>query len=48
MSPKRIERTECQIFSRVCGWMVARSSMNRGKQSERKDMKYYKIDQEKL
>lgn len=37
------KRQECQIFSRVCGWLVARSSMNLGKQAERADLKLYKI-----
>lgn len=38
------ERTECQIFSRVCGWLVPRHCMNLGKQAERKDLKTYKIN----
>jgi anaerobic ribonucleoside-triphosphate reductase len=37
------ERQVCQIFSRVCGWLVPRSSMNVGKQAERKDLKPFKI-----
>lgn len=35
------QRTECQIYSRVCGWLVPRHAMNPGKQAERKDMKVY-------
>ena len=35
------KRTECQIFSRVCGWLVPRHAMNPGKQSERQDMTEY-------
>lgn len=37
-------RQECQIFSRVCGWLVPRHRMNPGKISERKDLKTFKID----
>jgi len=37
------KRTECQIFSRVCGWLVPRHSMNPGKQAERKQMKTYSV-----
>lgn len=37
-------RTLCQIYSRVCGWLVPRHSMNPGKQSERKDMKVYDLE----
>lgn len=38
------KRVECQIFSRVCGWLVPRHCMNPGKQAERNDMKVYKVD----
>lgn len=48
MSPKRIERTECEIYSRVTGWIVPRSAMNKGKLAERFDMRTYKIDEKKL
>jgi len=37
-------RTECQIFSRVCGWLVPRQAMNLGKLSEFKDRKNFKIN----
>lgn len=39
-----MERQECQIYSRVCGWYVPRHSMNPGKQAERKDMKVYDLE----
>ena len=39
----RTERTECQIFSRVCGWLVPRQSMNLGKIAEFKDRVNFKI-----
>lgn len=35
------KRQECQIFSRVCGWLVPRHAMNLGKQEEKKDIKVY-------
>ncbi len=38
------KRVECQIFSRVCGWLVPRHCMNPGKQAERADMKVYNVD----
>lgn len=38
------ERTECQIFSRVCGWLVPRHRMNPGKISEFKDREYFSND----
>jgi anaerobic ribonucleoside-triphosphate reductase len=37
------KRTECQVFSRVCGWIVPRHAMNKGKQAERKDLKVFKL-----
>ena len=39
-----MERQECQIFSRCCGWLVPRHAMNPGKRSERADMKVYDVD----
>jgi len=42
------KRTECQIFSRVCGWLVPRHCMNLGKQAERRDLKPYNINTEEL
>ena len=37
-------RTECQIYSRVCGWIVPRHAMNPGKQAERKQMLPYNYE----
>lgn len=34
-------RQPCQIYSRVCWWLVPRHSMNPGKRAERTDMKTY-------
>lgn len=39
-------RTECEIYSRVCGWLTARSQFNKGKIAERNDLKVYKIKNE--
>ena len=36
------KRTKCEIYSRVCGWIVPRSAMNLGKRAEREDIKYFK------
>lgn len=37
-------RVECQIYSRVCGWIVPRHAMNPGKQAERKQMLPYNYE----
>lgn len=39
-----MERQICQIYSRVCGWLVPRHAMNPGKLSERDDMKVYDLE----
>lgn len=36
-----LQRQECEVYSRVCWWIVPRSAMNPGKQSERKQMLPY-------
>lgn len=38
------KRTECLIFSRVCGWLVPFKQMNKGKRAEKNDQKYYKYN----
>lgn len=43
MNKSQNKRQKCQIFSRVCGWLVPRHTMNLGKQAERVDLKPYKI-----
>jgi anaerobic ribonucleoside-triphosphate reductase len=43
MENKNKERTECQIFSRVTGWLVPRHKMNKGKIAEFIDRVYYKL-----
>ena len=37
------KRTECVIYSRVVGWFSSINSFNKGKRSEYKDRKEYKI-----
>ena len=38
------ERTRCEIWTRVMGYHRPVSSFNKGKQSEYRDRKYFKID----
>lgn len=38
---KEIKRQECQIYSRVCGWLVPRHAMNPGKQAEVNDRVWF-------
>ncbi|NCD01023.1 hypothetical protein EOL94_02950 [bacterium] len=45
MSPKQIERQECIIYSRVVGWLTPTKNWNKGKSSEYKDRKTFKIKQ---
>jgi len=39
-----IKRQECLVFSRVCGWLVPRNGMNRGKIAERNQMVPYSVE----
>jgi len=43
MSPIKVERQECQVFSRVNGWYTATKSWNPGKTAEWADRKAYEI-----
>jgi len=36
-----IKRQECQIYSRVCGWLVPRHAMNPGKIAEVNDRVWF-------
>ncbi len=36
------ERTRCELWTRVMGYLRPTSSFNKGKQSEYKDRKYFK------
>lgn len=48
MSPIKIERQECLIYSRVVGWMTPLRNWNKGKQEEYKDRKTFKIEDQKI
>ena len=37
------KRQECQIYSRVVGWLTPLKNWNLGKQSEWEDRKEYKV-----
>jgi ribonucleoside-triphosphate reductase len=43
MSPIKPKRQECQIYSRVNGWYTPTTRWNKGKQSEWRDRKEYKL-----
>ena len=38
-----MERTECEVYSRCCGYMRPTNQWNDGKQEEFKDRKTYKV-----
>lgn len=38
------KRQKCEIYSRVVGWMTPVSNWNKGKKSEWKDRKEYKVE----
>lgn len=42
------KRQECEIYSRCCGWLVARTAGNPGKKAEYNDRKEYKIDEKNV
>ncbi len=41
MSPIKIKRQECTVYSRVCGWYTGTRCWNKGKQSEFEDRSTY-------
>lgn len=41
MTPTKIERQECTIYSRVVGWITPTKNWNKGKKSEFCDRKTY-------
>jgi anaerobic ribonucleoside-triphosphate reductase len=43
MSPKKVKRQECTVYSRVVGWLTPTKNYNKGKTSEYLDRKTYKI-----
>lgn len=47
MVEKMVEKKErqiCDVYSRVVGWFAPIKSFNKGKASEYKDRKVYKVD----
>ena len=42
MSPTKLERQECIVYSRVVGWYTPTKNYNPGKVAEYKDRKVYK------
>ena len=43
MSPIKLERTECIVYSRVVGWLTPVKNYNPGKAAEWKDRKMFKV-----
>ena len=43
MSPKKLQRQECIIYSRVVGWLTPIRNWNYGKQAEFEERKAFKI-----
>lgn len=49
MSPIQTDkRTECIVYSRVCGWLTPIKCYNKGKVAEYNDRQTYKIKAEKI
>jgi len=40
------ERTRCEVYSRVCGYLTQTSQWNEGKQAEFKDRVLFKVSGE--
>lgn len=45
MAPKKIERTHCEVYSRVTGYLRPVGQWNDGKQAEYRDRKVYNVNQ---
>jgi anaerobic ribonucleoside-triphosphate reductase len=45
MSPTKLERQECIVYSRVVGWLTPVKNYNPGKAQEYKDRKVFKLDE---
>lgn len=45
MSPIKLERQECIVYSRVVGWLTPVKNYNPGKVSEYKDRKVFKVNE---
>ncbi len=44
MAPKKVERTECIVYSRVVGWLTPVKNYNKGKAAEYKDRQFFKVN----
>lgn len=44
MAPKKVERTKCEVYSRVTGYMRPVSNWNDGKKAEYMDRVTFKVD----
>lgn len=43
MSPVKLERQECIVYSRVVGWLTPVKNYNKGKIAEFKDRLFFKL-----
>lgn len=48
MTPIKIKRQECIIYSRVVGWLTPLSSWNKGKRSEWNDRNVFNVNEESI
>ncbi|MFH1187930.1 MAG: anaerobic ribonucleoside-triphosphate reductase [bacterium] len=48
MSPQKLERQKCEVYSRVVGYIRPVDSWNKGKQSEFGRRKGYEVESSKL
>jgi ribonucleoside-triphosphate reductase len=44
MAPIKLKRQECEVYSRVCGYLRPVKQWNDGKQEEFHDRKMFKVD----
>ena len=45
MDIKEEDRTKCEVYSRVMGYIRPKNSYNKGKEQEAKDRTYFNVDQ---
>jgi anaerobic ribonucleoside-triphosphate reductase len=45
MSPTKIKRQECIVYSRVVGWLTPVKNWNKGKKAEFTDRKTFSFDE---
>ena len=44
MTPTKIKRQECAVYTRVVGWITPVRNWNKGKRAEYCDRKTYSVD----